>query len=807
MLLVVAVYSLGVLGYVFRTHQRDEREALARIDERLELAARSLKYLLPPDYHDRARDARSISLEEEMRVRDVLNRFAREGGFAYVYTLVEKEGKFYFPATSVTDEEAKERLSWYFYPYPEVPREFVEAHRSRRAAFATYEDHWGTFRSALIPQVSPGGVPYLACADERIDRVLAELRARTLESLLTPPYFLLLSLPALFLFRGFIRVLRERGEALEEGGERLALALDAGGLVLWDVDRRAGRSSSANDRYARIFGYSLADLPAPADHPFEAWAETVHPEDRERVRLAWRDHLEGRSDSFEAEYRKRAADGRFLWVHDRGRVVERDPGGEPLRIVGVLQDISERKGQEEALRKSERRVRTILDSVQTGILLVDARTREIADLNPVAARLCGGDPSRVRGRLCHELLCPNERGDCPILDRGQGVENAERTLLAADGRRVPILKTVSRIDLGGREYLLESFVDLTERKALEADLRRAKEAAEEASRSKSAFVARMSHEIRTPLHAILGYAGLLREGENLTAEQREGLDVIERGGVHLLALLEDILHFSRAESEPSAPETEEFDPVALIREVLRMFRLRAGGKGLRLEEELEGIPRCLRTDAGKVRQVLINLVGNAIRYTRQGTVTLRARMEEGNAPEGEAGGAILRIEVEDTGCGIAPEEAERIFLPFERGGRIRDGGTGLGLAIGRQFARRMGGDLRLLRSAPDEGSLFEFRLPVTPCASGDGASEVPSPEGTGAAPGDEGAVRGLEALSREERRRMWEDLEAGDWGGLRVRIDEAAERAPELGAFLRTLAERYDYALMARLLAPEEEEA
>jgi len=207
-LLVVAVYSLGVLGYVFRTHQRDEREALARIDERLELAARSLKYLLPPDYHDRARDARSISLEEEMRVRDVLHRFAREGGFAYVYTLVEKEGKFYFPATSVTDEEAKERLSWYFYPYPEVPREFVEAHRSRRAAFATYEDHWGTFRSALIPQVSPGGVPYLACADERIDRVLAELRARTLESLLTPPYFLLLSLPALFLFRGFIRVLR-----------------------------------------------------------------------------------------------------------------------------------------------------------------------------------------------------------------------------------------------------------------------------------------------------------------------------------------------------------------------------------------------------------------------------------------------------------------------------------------------------------------------------------------------------------------------------------------------------------------------
>jgi signal transduction histidine kinase len=388
-------------------------------------------------------------------------------------------------------------------------------------------------------------------------------------------------------------------------------------------------------------------------------------------------------------------------------------------------------------------MRKILNSIQIGIILVEARTRKIVSINPVALRLHGGeDPSQVLGRVCHEFLCPNEVGNCPILDQGQEIENSERFLIRADGTRLPVLKTAVCLTLGEEEYLLESFLDLSERKALEEALRSAKEAAEAASRAKSAFVARMSHEVRTPLHAILGYADLLgAESENLTEEQREWLDIINQSGAHLLSLLEDTLNISKIEAGRLSLDVTEFDFPPLLEEVLRMFRLDAEGRGLSLVlEGAENLPRRISADSGKVRQVLINLVGNGVKYTDSGSVILRGRIEEVEGPEGirpladVPGPAVspsprermVIREVRDTGRGFAAKDLERIFEPFERFGSRREGGSGLGLPISRQLARRMGGEVRLLESAPEEGSLFEFRFPaILPDGKGD------FPEGAG----------------------------------------------------------------------------
>jgi len=251
-----------------------------------------------------------------------------------------------------------------------------------------------------------------------------------------------------------------------------------------------------------------------------------------------------------------------------------------------------------------------------------------------------------------------------------------------------------------RDHLEETVQERTE------ELRLARDAAEAANKAKSTFLANMSHELRTPLNAILGFSQLLRQDTSLEDDQRETINVINRSGEHLLKLINDVLEIAKIEAGKLQLEIASFDLYDMVRGVIDMMQLRAEQKGLRLElDQSSCFPRFIDGDEARLRQILVNLVSNAVKFTVEGGVTVRLAVKDNERQH-------LLLDVEDTGPGITEADQKKLFMPFmQLAEGVTQGGTGLGLAITRQFVQLMGGSVTV-QSASDEGSLFHVDLPL-----------------------------------------------------------------------------------------------
>jgi PAS domain S-box-containing protein len=400
-------------------------------------------------------------------------------------------------------------------------------------------------------------------------------------------------------------------------------------------------------------------------------------------------------------------------------------------FVGLEQHVTELKRTSQALQESEVKYRRIIDTANEGVWMLgpDALT---VSINARMAELLGVKQEEMIGKPLTAFIPQEDMHDnlTRMENRRKGIaEHYERRFIRRDGH---ILWTIaSATPIFDKEHnFLGSFAmltDITERKRAEEELIRyrnhleelvkertdqleiAKEQAESANRAKSTFLANMSHELRTPLNAILGFAHLTKATPGVTPEQRKYLDIITLSGGHLLNLINNVLDISKIESGRMALEVAPIDLHQFIQEMKSLSYVNAAERGLSFfVEQAPELPQRIEVDGGKLRQIVINLTGNAIKYTKEGGIILRAKVVRKIHEH-----VWLRFEVEDTGPGISDEDRKKIFKPFiqlREQGAVGTG-TGLGLAISRQYVELMGGHIDVF-SKKGKGSVFFFELPV-----------------------------------------------------------------------------------------------
>ncbi|HLP08597.1 MAG TPA: response regulator [Opitutaceae bacterium] len=504
---------------------------------------------------------------------------------------------------------------------------------------------------------------------------------------------------------------RRKVEArLKASEERLGLALQAGQVGTFDWDQITGEAFFSGGVW-RMLGYEAAEKTAR----MAEWDNLIHRDDAGAAR---REFPRGPQPAFrEAEYRVRNAHGEWRWILERSKAVAFDNEGAARRVAGTFQDITARRQAEESLRVSQAEARklAIVASATESLVVITDGIGTVEWVNDSLVLHTGCPRTAAVGRALSELFPPPEGETAPPVGLREAFvrrlpARVEVATVSREGRRFHLAGEVRPVagERGEIEKYIAVLHDVTARIETERALREAKLQAEEATRAKSDFLASMSHEIRTPMNGVIGLARLLLESP-LSSEQRDWVETIRRSGDGLMSIINDILDFSKIESGRMELERYSFSPAECVEEALELFAVAAGQKGLELAYCVApGVAERITGDAMRLRQVLVNLVSNAVKFTPAGRVGVEVR--PGAAPD------QVEFAVADTGIGIPAERAEVLFQPFSQvdaSTTRRFGGTGLGLAISRRLVELMGGEIGVV-SRVGEGTVFRFTITASP---------------------------------------------------------------------------------------------
>ncbi len=490
---------------------------------------------------------------------------------------------------------------------------------------------------------------------------------------------------------------RNAASALQEAAEQYRLLFEGNPNPMWVYDRETLAFLAVNDATVAHYGYSRDDF------LHMTLADIRPPDDFARLLQQLPERVGNRAVS---EWTHRKQDGALIEVETISNSLLF--GGRSARLV-LANDVTERNRTEQALRASEASYRALFESANDAILIFDAQTTQILAVNKMACETYGYARDEFTAMGIIDLS----------VDPAGAAERVRRTVEDAtfrsqetvqrrkDGTQVNTFISMSVIEYDGRQAVLNIIRDITEAKRAEAELRAAKETADAANRAKSQFLANMSHEIRTPMNGVIGMTGLLLDTP-LTAEQQEYAETIRTSGDALLTIINDILDFSKIESGSLDLEEQPFDLRDCLEDALDLLATRAAEKDLDLAYLIDdGVPGTLVGDVTRLRQVLVNLVGNAIKFTATGEVVVsvssRAATDRQHA---------VQFAVRDTGIGIPTERMDRLFKSFSQVDASTTrmyGGTGLGLAISKRLAELMHGTM-WVESAPGEGSTFFFTI-------------------------------------------------------------------------------------------------
>jgi PAS domain S-box-containing protein len=464
---------------------------------------------------------------------------------------------------------------------------------------------------------------------------------------------------------------------------------------MWVYDRETLRFLAVNDAAIAHYGYSraeflgmtLADI-RPADDFAQLLTQLPERGDNRAV----------------SEWHHRKKDGTLIQVETIANSLHF--GGRSARLV-LANDVTERNRIEEALRSSEASYRALFESANDAILIFDAHSLEILAVNAKACDTYGYTHEEFLGMSLLNLSPDPEATKGRVQDVLKDLRVFETVHRRRDDRPINIFVSTSVVEYGGRTATLNIIRDITEEKRTEAELRAAKEAADTANRAKSQFLANMSHEIRTPMNGVIGMTGLLLDTP-LTPEQQEYAETIRTSGDALLTIINDILDFSKIESGNLDLEEQPFDLRDCVEDALDLLASRAAEKNLDLAYLIDdGVPSTLVGDVTRLRQVLVNLIGNAIKFTASGEVVVSVSANAAAGRQHE-----VRFAVRDTGIGIPTERMDRLFKSFSQVDASTTrmyGGTGLGLAISKRLAELMHGTM-WVESVLGAGSTFSFTI-------------------------------------------------------------------------------------------------
>ncbi|TSA41077.1 MAG: PAS domain S-box protein, partial [Betaproteobacteria bacterium] len=487
--------------------------------------------------------------------------------------------------------------------------------------------------------------------------------------------------------------------------EDLKFALDEHAIV--SITDKRGIISFVNDKFCEISKYSREELLGQDHHIINSGYHS-----KEFFRNLWATVSSGKV--WHGETKNRSQDGSFYWVAST-IVPLRDGNGDIAQYISVRTDITQRKLAEESLQASNERFRSTFDLAPIGMALVGL-DGELLQVNNALVDILGFTPGELTGKPMQELLHEDDLKSwvflvVQALEEEINTFGLEIRYLHKDGHEVWALLNTTLLRDAQQEplYFISQIQDITQRKQMLEELRNAHRDAQEASLLKSEFIATMSHEIRTPMNAIIGMNELLSYTE-LTQEQQDYTRIVHTSANSLMDIINDILDFSKMDAGKMVAEVVELAPLEIVENAAELMSPRAHEKKIQLVTFVAPeIPAVLLGDPGRLRQVLLNLLGNAIKFSEHGRVAIRATISSRTSDF-----CVLRFEINDTGIGIAKEALGRLFQPFVQadGSTTRKyGGTGLGLAICNRLVDLMGGEIGV-DSEEGRGSTFWFKLPL-----------------------------------------------------------------------------------------------
>jgi PAS domain S-box-containing protein len=513
----------------------------------------------------------------------------------------------------------------------------------------------------------------------------------------------------------------ESEQRLRESEERFRTLADSCPIGIWVTDAQ-GTNCFANRAYLESSGIT-------SDQGLDnRWRSIVHPDDApeffEKFDRALKEHT-----PFHTERRSRSADGQWLWMESKA-VPRFSPDGAFLGLAGTSADITECKKAGLALRNSEEKFRQLAENIHEVFWMMNTAGTEILYVGPAYQEIWGRSCASLYASPMDwmEAIHPDDRGLAHATFtrqlRGE-IINSEYRIVTPDGQEKWIRDRAFPVrDQSGELIRIAGIAEeITERKRYESELIEAREGADAANLAKSRFLANMSHEIRTPMNGVIGMNQLLLDTE-LTAEQRRYVEVAQNSGRTLLSLINDILDLSKIEAGGTKLENLEFSLDRSVDEVVQLLRVQAGAKGLQIVSRISPkIPKFLRGDAHRLRQVLTNLIANAVKFTDRGEIAVEARLDSQSDHA-----ASIRFTVTDTGIGIPADQIPALFSPFVQADASttrKYGGSGLGLAISKQLVEMMGGSIGV-SSWEGRGSTFRFNVTLDVVAN-DQRLSAPAP--------------------------------------------------------------------------------